>query len=220
MNIFSKTLAILALGASATGANAAIYYSDELVGYPLDELVRGYDNHYSNTLTNLFTGIDWGSEELVKAVIMFGFADGSQDGAEYVSAKAGSDNQQLALEVGNGYPNASAWDLDVDIEEATATSVEVNGRHPYNGEDYHDTYDYREAELGAAAKADIVNDGELDFKVTVDSGSTYIKTVQVKIETKTIPTTPPPVSVPDNGTTLILLGSALAGLAIARRKTR
>lgn len=249
MNIIKNSLVAVALLGTVASSNAAIYYSQEVYGSPISPLDNNSTNVYDAgdlsggeftrhdvnswntktfkaTLTELFTGIDFSSVDITKAVIMFGFADlDSSDykdqfgkpypeGNEYVSAKAGSDNQQLALEKS---PIALSYDLDVDLEGSTDTLVEVDGRHPGTGEDYHNTYDYREAELGDTAIEDIENSGELKFEVTsgphnsLGSGSVYLKTVQVKIET---------TSVPDNGTTLALLGSALAGLVFLRRKIR
>lgn len=218
MNLIKKSLVAVALLGSVASSNAAIYYSAELNngGSPLDTLESWADTSYSNTLTGLFAGIDWSTTDLVKAVIMFGFADkvSYNEGGEYVTATAGSDNAALKLEVAPaGYMQSEEYDLDVNIENDTAYEVEVNGNHPGPGQNYHDTFDYREAELGGQAMDDIKG-GELEFEVTVEEGSTYLKTVQVKIETKDKPTS----TVPDTGTTLGLLGASLAGLILARRK--
>ena len=213
MNLVKKSLAAVALLGSVSGANAAIYYSDELSGSPLDFLYYNYswdnDTQYSGSFSNLFQSIDWGANDLVKAVIMFGFADDESDGAEVVSAKAGSDWADLYLEDGDPHPVAAAKDLDVTIEDSVALEVEVNGSHGGG-------FDYREAELGGQALEDIKN-GSLAFKVKREDGDVYVKTVQLKIETAE-KQTPPPVKVPDSGATLILLGAALGGLAAVRRK--
>lgn len=223
MNFLKKSITTLALVGSVASANAAIYYSAEVSGpggqgSPLALLDSDTNATYSGTLTDLFTGpgFDWTKTEIVKAVIMFGFSEDNVGDAMAEDVSATASTEALELEVSPGYLQAEEHDLDVDIENDVALEVEVNGEH--SGDDdsdgYIDDFDYREAELGTKAIDDITKNGSLGFEVTAEDGSTYLKTVQIKIETQD----KPPSKVPDSGATLALFSVGLAGLVLARRK--
>jgi hypothetical protein len=71
--------------------------------------------------------------------------------------------------------------------------------------------------LSGNALVDLSADGSLYYTVTANSGSFWLKEASLYAESAPLP---PTQSVPDSGTTVALMGSALVGLVAFRRKLR
>lgn len=146
------------------------------------------NSSYSNTFNLIPAGFDPLNMTIESAVASFAFADDANDEEEWVNITLGG---------------------ELFIQE------EVDGSHPSS------SFAWYSDDLSISLLADLQSDGKLDFKVQLldtvwgKKEDTYLKVAKLVAHGFTNPPPPPPPpphTVPDNSTTLFLLGAAFAGL--------
>lgn len=164
---------------------SAITWIDEDNGDPLKRLTPSSPT-YSSTFNILLDGYDPTTMVVTSAEAWFAFADGENDAAEYVRIYLGSPYSPFM------------------------GPIEVNGTH----NNIPTSYDWRHGSLSGSLLVDL-QDGIINYRVTVTSGDTYLKRAKLVAEGYEIPRR----NVPDGGSTAVLLGLGLLGMGtIARRR--
>lgn len=205
------------LGASlSTGQAAMMVWEDGFSGSPLDFLHEkwgSYDSSYDRNYSNTWDITTDGYNPLVNSIdgiqVWFAFADdrpGNFDGAE--TGDGGDAPEHVDISLGG----TRIWD-----------DLEVDGAHPYSNYAFYTMV--LDPTLHASIFSDLSSDGRLGFNVELqellsDSGDsskyqedTYIKVANIRAWQDE----PNQHKVPDGGTTLVLLGASLAGMAGLRR---
>ena len=144
---------------------------------------------YSSTFNILYDGYDPATMQVNSAVASFAFSD---DGD-------------------------SSYDEYVDIWlDATLffDDIEVNGTH----NNIPTSYDWRQNNVTGTLLTSL-QDGVINYTVTVTSGDTYLKRAKLVAQGGYKPQPPPP-GVPDAGSTAVLLGMGIVGMAAAARRQR
>jgi hypothetical protein len=106
-------------------------------------------------------------------------------------------------------------EVDIKVGDHLAgDNVEVDGVISYTGNLL--SYDLVSFDLSTilSITADIGADGMLEYYVKAVKGDTYLKETRVTVTAET----PPPPSVPDSGSTAVLLVGGLVGLAVGLRR--